>query len=195
MDSGVGSAGSHHRYGRVGDAGERRLQRLLHARLPVLAAALGPWAVGAVLSAVSWVEPGAVRSVALVQGNVDQAVKWLPENQRPIIDRYRALSEDHWGVDVMVWPEAAITVMAHDAGDVLGDLEREGERSGTGLVLGLPAVERLADDRIVLRNTAIAIGDIDSAKTIRGRPKRLDNATYPGRAVTIHHFVFEIENE
>jgi apolipoprotein N-acyltransferase len=128
-------------------------------RLPVLTAALAPWVVGAVLGAVSWVEPGAVRTVALVQGNVDQAVKWLPENRRPIIDRYRGLSEDHWGVDVMVWPEAAITVMAHDAGEVLGDLEREGERSGTAVVLGLPAVERLADDRIVLRNTAIALGD------------------------------------
>ena len=128
-------------------------------RLPALVAALAPWAVGAALGAVSWVEPGAARSVALVQGNVDQAVKWLPENRRPIIDGYRALSEDHWGVDVMVWPEAAITVMAHDAGEVLGELARHGEQSGTGLVLGLPAVERLRDDRIVLRNTAIAIGD------------------------------------
>ncbi len=128
-------------------------------RWPVLVAALAPWMVGAVLGAVSWVEPGETRTVALVQGNVDQAVKWLPENRRPIIDLYRGLSEDHWGVDVMVWPEAAVTVMSHDAGEVLGELERDGKRSGTAILLGLPAVERLADDRIVLRNTAISIGD------------------------------------
>ncbi len=118
-----------------------------------------PWLLGAALLAVDWVSAGEQRSVALVQGNIDQAIKWRPESRGPIVRTYRALSEPLWGVDTLVWPEAAITLMAHDADAVLGELDRRGKSHGTSLVLGLPAVERMPGGEIVFRNTAVALGD------------------------------------
>ena len=96
--------------------------------------------------------------MALVQGNIDQAVKWLPDSRMPIIETYRALSEPHWGTDLMIWPEAAITVMAHNAGSVLEMLDERAEQAQTALVLGLPALERLPDGELAFRNTAVGMG-------------------------------------
>lgn len=124
-----------------------------------VAVALLPWLVGFLLLEVSWTTPGPLRSVALVQGNIDQAVKWLPESRMPIIRTYLELAEPHWGADVMIWPEAAITVMSQDAGSLLDALQSRGAREGTALVLGLPALERTPDGATIFRNTALAIGD------------------------------------
>ena len=66
-------------------------------RAAALAIGAAPWLLGAALSAVQWVRPVGERSAALVQGNVDQAVKWLPESREPIIQRYLDLSEPYWG--------------------------------------------------------------------------------------------------
>jgi apolipoprotein N-acyltransferase len=124
-----------------------------------LLAAVTPWLLGAALLQVTWVTPGEARSVALIQGNVDQALKWLPESQVPIIDTYLRLSEPHWGVDTIVWPEAAITLMAHRADSILEKLQQRGEAHGTSVVVGLPAIEKLPEGGAVFRNTALAIGD------------------------------------
>ena len=134
----------------AGYLGERKKLALLLA--------VSPWLAGAVLTQLSWTQAGDSRSVALVQDNIDQAVKWAEESEAPIIETYVGLSQPHWGVSVMVWPEAAITLLAHEAGSVLGMLDARGEQSQTALVLGLPAVERLPDGDIAFRNTAVGIG-------------------------------------
>ena len=128
-------------------------------RVVALAVAAAPWLLGLALSAVQWVAPAGERSAALVQGNVDQAVKWLPESRAPIIQRYLDLSEPYWGSSahggdapsgaltgpfegsLIIWPEAAITLFEHEAGELLEGLARRGEQSGTSLVLGIPRVE------------------------------------------------------
>jgi apolipoprotein N-acyltransferase len=124
-------------------------------------AALVPWLVGAVLGQLSWVVPGDSRSVALVQGNIDQAVKWRPESRLPIIQTYLELSEPHWGADVMVWPETALTVMTDNATSVISALDSRGKEDQTALVLGLPAVERIPQGDTVFRNTAVGLGTAD----------------------------------
>jgi apolipoprotein N-acyltransferase len=133
-------------------AGERRMAAL------AAVVAFVPWLLGWALGSVAWVEDGPRRDVALVQGNVEQTVKWQPEMQWPILQTYQDLSEPHWGVDLMIWPEAAITFMAHEATDVLADLGTRARSAGTALVLGLPAVERIPGGDIVFRNTASVLG-------------------------------------
>ncbi len=123
-----------------------------------VAVALMPWLAGWGLSTIAWVQPGQSRQAALVQGDIDQAVKWLPENREMILERYLRLSEPYWGVDVMVWPEAALTMLAHQAGDVLASLAERGKAAGTSLVLGLPAIERTPDGKVVFHNAAFALG-------------------------------------
>jgi apolipoprotein N-acyltransferase len=133
---------------------ERRLPRS-----PVLLAALLlPWLAGAALRPLEWVSSGETRSVALVQGNVAQATKWNRENRLLIIERYRRLSEPHWGADLILWPEAAITVFEHQAGELLEALDERGRQSGTALVLGLPAVEAYPGGDYAFLNTAVGVG-------------------------------------
>ena len=127
-------------------------------RLP-LTLALLPWLLAGIMSMFQWVEPGESREAALVQGNIDQAVKWLPENRGPIIDKYMELSAPHWGVDLMLWPEMAFTLFQHQAADVLAALDARGRTSGTGLILGIPGAEPIPGGRVVFRNLAVGVGE------------------------------------
>ena len=129
-------------------------------RAAAAAIAAVPWLIGLTLSVsgVQWVEPVATRSAALVQGNVDQAVKWNRENRMPIVNRYLDLTEPHWGRDLILWPEAAITLFEHEAAPLLQRLGERGEQSGTSLVLGLPRVEAGSDGDHRFQNAAIAVG-------------------------------------
>jgi apolipoprotein N-acyltransferase len=126
--------------------------------MAALGVGLAPWLIGAALAGSTWVQPDQERQVALIQGNVDQSVKWRPESQLPIINTYRSLSEPHWGVDLLIWPEAAITLLAHQAGDVLAALDERAASAGTAFVLGIPALERLPDGELVFHNAALALG-------------------------------------
>src|SRR5690606_16071956 len=66
-------------------------------------------AAGAMLGKVEWTQPsGEPLEVALVQGNVSQDRKWLPEERFPTMERYWRLTADSADADLVVWPEAAI---------------------------------------------------------------------------------------
>ena len=127
-------------------------------RTGAAAIAATPWLIGFALSEAQWVEPEATRSAALVQGNVDQAVKWDRDNRMPIISRYRDLTEPHWGRDLILWPEAAITLFEHEAAPWLRRWEERGQASGTSLVLGVPRVEPDGAGDYRFQNAAIAVG-------------------------------------
>ena len=47
-------------------------------------------------------------SVALVQGNVTQDLKWDPLRLANNVEHYLNLTENHLGTDFIIWPEAAI---------------------------------------------------------------------------------------
>lgn len=95
---------------------------------------------GARLMERSWTSPsGPPLSVALIQGNISQELKWSPEFLQFTLDRYQELTERHWGVDLIVWPEAAPPNWYHAlAADYLEPLAERGRAHGTELVLGVP---------------------------------------------------------
>ena len=110
---------------------------------------------GFVLERIQLTEPDGSMTVSLVQGNVDQHVKWRPENRLPILNRYLDASEDEWGRDLIVWPEASITIFREFAGEYLDQLNHQGRSRGTTVVLGIP--DRDADGRF--QNSIIALGE------------------------------------
>jgi apolipoprotein N-acyltransferase len=125
----------------------------------LLALAVGlPWLVAVGLGLITWVEAVGSRTAVLVQGNVAQATKWLPENRAPILRRYLALSDPHWDADVLVWPEAAITYYHYEAGPVLDTLRQRAAPAGTSVVMGIPSVDFLPGGEYELHNSAIALG-------------------------------------
>lgn len=132
----------------------------------VRAGALGlagvPWLLGLALFEAEWVTPTAQRSAALVQGNVDQEMKWRRENRAPIVALHERLTAPHWGRDLIVWPEAAITLHQHQAAELLNAWSQRGAASGSALVLGIPWLEPGGDGAYSLRNAALAVGDNQS---------------------------------
>ena len=93
-------------------------------------------------------------SVSLIQGNIDQHEKWQPQNRWPIFDRYKNASESEWGSDLVVWPEAAITLFPEQATEALKDLDRRATMAGSALVLGIPD----RHDSGGFQNTVIVLG-------------------------------------
>lgn len=67
------------------------------------------WISSAFLKDVNWVEKeGLAVDIALIQANISQDKKWLPEEFMPTIKSYIKLSKQHLDADVIVWAETSI---------------------------------------------------------------------------------------
>ena len=111
--------------------------------LPSLALVGLPWIIGALLSSVSWVQPMGQYSVALVQGNLDQAVKWDQDEQAANVRKHITLSVDHWDADLIVWPEFAVTLYGAQAQQAVDFLQTQGLATQTNVITGIPTLERM----------------------------------------------------
>ena len=125
----------------------------VRSRSALVGAAL-PWLLAAALAGVSWTDRGEPRTVALVQGNVPQDLKWLPESRQMILGRYRDLTEQVADRDIVIWPEAAIPVYRHRAGAYLDSVS---EATAGDLVLGIP-VAAGSGEAATLHNGAVSTG-------------------------------------
>lgn len=77
-------------------------------------------------------------SVALLQGNIDQARKWDPAERGSIFAEYIALTRSQWGEDLIIWPETALPVFYHQAEPQLQQLAEQAKLRGSTLVMGAP---------------------------------------------------------
>ncbi len=67
------------------------------------------WAIGLSLTQIEWVKPiGTPVDIALIQGNISQDQKWLPEVFLPTLKTYVSLTKKNLGADLIVWPETAV---------------------------------------------------------------------------------------
>lgn len=118
----------------------RFLANRSRARLPAAAGVLAIWLATFGLGQIEWTQPvGPERTAALVQGNVSQDEKWLPEEREPTIELYRRLSEPHWGqADTIIWPEAALPFLHHQIRTrVIDPLAERADESGTDFLMGI----------------------------------------------------------
>lgn len=106
-----------------------------------------PFAIGWLIDDVHWTRAAGRQTVALVQGNTEQSVKWDADRRDRIVRTHLRLTAPYWGdVDTIIWSEGAITWWAHEADFLLERLDAEGRRSQTALVSGIPIAERVGDD-------------------------------------------------
>ena len=129
---------------------QRRLRLVLLALIPVLAV----YALGF----VTWVAPGETQRVALVQGNIDQALKWQRDQAVPNVRKHLRLSSQHWDADILMWPEAAVTMYPQQAQGLLDSLGEQGRATDTDIVLGIPGVTALPSGEYEFQNLAIGLG-------------------------------------
>lgn len=83
--------------------------------------------------------------VGLVQGNIDQGVKWDPGHQMTTIDIYRDLSlaaREESELDLFIWPESATPFYFQEPTPWREEVLTVPRRSGTPLLFGSPAYER-----------------------------------------------------
>ena len=112
-----------------------------------LALPLVLWVAGGGLGLVEWTQPaGEPLRVALVQGNISQDKKWLPQMREPTLARYLALSRRHAKADLIVWPETALPVIYQDVEPLARAIDQELATTGTALLFGAPWHDE-AEDR------------------------------------------------
>ncbi len=81
-------------------------------------------------------------NIALIQGNIDQSIKWEPSFQNTTIDRYNRLSQFSMSADpdLVVWPEtAAPFYFRYDKG-LTQKVIRNVKKSKTAYIIGSPTV-------------------------------------------------------
>ncbi len=79
--------------------------------------------------------------VAVVQGNIDQSVKWNPDYQRKTIQIYEELTDRaaSFNPDLVVWPETAVPFFYQEQNELSKKVVQIAVEEGTALIFGSPA--------------------------------------------------------
>ena len=89
-----------------------------------------------------WTQPAADPiNVALLQGNLKQDKKWDRDYREITFERYQALTIEHLGADIVIWPESAIPMWHDQAKEYLAELKVLADQAGTSLLIGVPVRE------------------------------------------------------
>ncbi len=81
---------------------------------------------------------------AMIQGNIDQSVKWDPAHQQKTVDIYRDLSRAahaESAAELIIWPESATPFYYQDGGDLSAAVTETARETGAFLLFGSPAYE------------------------------------------------------
>ena len=96
-------------------------------------------AAGYGLKSAHWVTPDTdrVAKIALIQGNIDQAKKWLPGERWPTLMKYMDLTRENWGSDLIIWPEAAIPALEAHIPVFLQGLDDAARANNSTVITGI----------------------------------------------------------
>lgn len=78
--------------------------------------------------------------VAVIQGNIDQSLKWDPARQRQSFDVYKRLTEEvaRSHPDLVIWPETALPLYLRREASYRQELQSLVQRIGSPLLVGSP---------------------------------------------------------
>ncbi len=96
--------------------------------------------------------------VSLVQGNIDQSVKWQPAFQQDTIRIYTSLSQQSAtaGEGLIVWPETAAPFFFQERNDLHKDVASLAVQTGDWLLFGSPSYRREGEN-IAFQNSAFLL--------------------------------------
>ena len=119
----------------------------VRTRLGRAGAALGAllllWLAAYGLGRIEWTRPdGPPLRAAVVQGNIEQSLKWSPNGLMPTLERYLGMTRQVLDSDVIVWPETAIPSFLHEVQEALIEpLGKTAREEGAEVVIGVPIME------------------------------------------------------
>ncbi len=131
-------------------------QRRKLPAIMALALLLFPWS----LRYVHWYQPQQDKKidVALVQGNIEQSMKWDPNSLASALQTYMDLSRPYLGkAKIIIWPESAISDIESDQQQFLTMVDDLYRAKGSQLVTGIIDARRTSTDMHVY-NSAIVLG-------------------------------------
>ncbi|WP_392566917.1 apolipoprotein N-acyltransferase [Utexia brackfieldae] len=113
------------------------------------------------LSPIHWTKVDTSRKVelALVQGNIQQSLKWNKDQLETTLSTYKQLTQAHLSsADIIIWPEAAITDAELNQQDYLTALDKQARENKTTVATGIIDVRYRHHD-IDVFNSIIVLGD------------------------------------
>jgi apolipoprotein N-acyltransferase len=103
---------------------------------------IAPWAIGAALKGHAWTTPaGAPLSVAAMQGNIEQSMKWDPAQVNAQLALYRDMTFTARRTDLIIWPETAVPILLDQATGYLDMMGRFASERQSALITGVPIRE------------------------------------------------------
>ncbi|MGK0442169.1 MAG: apolipoprotein N-acyltransferase [Pseudohongiellaceae bacterium] len=138
---------------------QRLLKQCWH--YPSLMMVLMLWLTGFALQHIDWVKPAdkPVVKIAMVQANISQAVKWDKDQYWPTLNSYNRMSRSLWAEnDIVIWPEAAIPGLYHNAKPFLDGMAKHASKHNTALITGIPSVETIGGQHYT-HNSIVALGN------------------------------------
>jgi apolipoprotein N-acyltransferase len=95
-------------------------------------------------------------AVALIQGNIDQGIKWDPDQRKATIDKYLQLSGQAAAgrPELVIWPEAATPFFLQEPGRLSEPVKALPQQLASYLLVGSPAYEQLAANHYRYYNSA-----------------------------------------
>ncbi|WP_461209508.1 apolipoprotein N-acyltransferase [Desulfocurvus sp. DL9XJH121] len=102
-------------------------------------------------------------SVALVQGDIDQSLKWDQTYRLGTVQRYKTLSRkaaEDGTPGLLVWPETALPFYLQEVNSLTVDVRRLARELGTSIITGSPAYTYLPEEkRYELHNRAYLVDE------------------------------------
>ncbi len=138
----------------------RLLQRDSPWRWVAILSLILVWGTGFVLNQLQWTQLDLKKTlkVALLQGNIEQDMKWDPHYRDEILRTYKDMTERSWDADLILWPEAAYPVFYHEAMAFITNLDIRAREKNVAIVSGVPYLT-LQNDQAQFYNSIFVIGD------------------------------------
>ncbi|USD64654.1 apolipoprotein N-acyltransferase [Vibrio sp. SCSIO 43136] len=95
--------------------------------------------VALMFNGVNWVTPNpdSKTHFALIQGNIAQELKWMPNQRWPTIMKYTDITRENWDADIIIWPEAAIPAFESELPSYLHNLDSAGKLNDAAIITGI----------------------------------------------------------
>ena len=123
-----------------------------------LAVLLSLWMIGAALRTVEWTQPeGEPLKVSLLQGNIEQGVKFEEDHLIGTMETYRRLLQSS-DARLIIMPETALPLLSRDLPESYVNILRNQVRQNAGDVL----IGLFEKERGLYYNSVISVGSSDS---------------------------------
>ncbi|WP_241609327.1 apolipoprotein N-acyltransferase [Rosenbergiella australiborealis] len=105
-------------------------------------------------------QPARKTTVALVQGDIAQSIKWDPQQLSRSLQTYTRLSAPYFGrAKLIIWPESAISDIESNQQRFLHQLDDELRQTGSLLATGIVDSRLMSDNRYHDFNSVITLGN------------------------------------